>query len=177
MCFPSDIQKQLFQILARVRITDSRAGFYRFYSNSRQKCKNSSKLLVFKRNTVLEVRKNPKPDSGVRFRICLAEWAGFEPACRSSRQHDFQSCSLRPLRYHSSFYRSNSIPYSLPFCNSFLDIFCFSISFFFSLFFLSFSVLFLYFFICFAISFIAFLILFSLSLIFSSILLSFSLIS
>ena len=26
---------------------------------------------------------------------------GFEPTCRSSRQHDFQSCSLRPLRYHS----------------------------------------------------------------------------
>ena len=88
--------------MARVRIADSRAGFYRFYSNPRQKCKNGSELLVFKRNTVSGVRKNPKPNLGVRFRICLAEKEGFEPSLRLSHTTPLAGEPLRPLGYFSN---------------------------------------------------------------------------
>ena len=47
------------------------------------------------------IYKNTQPNFALSDWAYVAEWAGFEPACRSSRQHDFQSCSLRPLRYHS----------------------------------------------------------------------------
>ena len=78
------------------------------------------------------VKENPKPNLGVRFRICLAEKEGFEPSLRVYlRTTPLAGEPLRPLGYFSMTFRYRSVfhffPYSLfilPYALLFVNYFC-----------------------------------------------------